>query len=47
MLHATEDLGTRERDASVETEFFIANLLVRIHLIIEMMLVVRPCAMGV
>ena len=28
-------------------EFFIDNLLVRIHLIIEMILVDRPCAMGV
>jgi len=27
--------------------FFIDNLLVRIHLIIEMILVDRPCAMGV
>ena len=27
-------------------EFFIDNLLVRIHLIIEMILVDRPCAMG-
>jgi len=33
--------GTREG------EFFIDNLLVRIHLIIEMILVDRPCAMGV
>jgi len=30
-----------------EREFFIDNLLVRIHLIIEMVLVDRPCAMGV
>ena len=30
-----------------ETEFFIDNLLVRIHLIIEMILVDRPCAMAV
>ena len=30
-----------------EREFFIDNLLVRIHLIIEMILVDRPCAMGV
>ena len=30
-----------------EREFFIHNLLVRIHLIIEMILVDRPCAMGV
>jgi len=30
-----------------EREFFIDNLLVRVHLIIEMILVDRPCAMGV
>ena len=30
-----------------EREFFIDNLLVRIHLIIEMILVDRPCAMAV
>ena len=30
----------------IEREFFIDNLLVRIHLIIEMILVDRPCAMG-
>ena len=30
-----------------ERDFFIDNLLVRIHLIIEMILVDRPCAMGV
>ena len=29
-----------------EREFFIDSLLVRIHLIIEMILVDRPCAMG-
>ena len=29
-----------------ERDFFIDNLLVRIHLIIEMILVDRPCAMG-
>jgi len=28
-------------------EFFIDNLLVRIHVIIEMILLERPCAMGV
>jgi len=32
---------------SREREFFIDNLLVRIHLIIEMILVDRSCAMGV
>jgi hypothetical protein len=30
-----------------EREFFIDNLLVRIHLIIEIILVDRPCAVGV
>ena len=30
-----------------EREFFIDNLLVRIHLIIEMIFGDRPCAMGV
>ena len=29
-----------------EREFFIDNLLVRIHLIIQMILVDQPCAMG-
>jgi len=37
------DGGALER----ETEFFVDKLLVRIHLIIEMILVDRPCAMGV
>ena len=32
---------------SIERDFFIDNLLVRIHLIIEMVLVDRPSAMGV
>jgi len=31
----------------LEREFFIDNLLVQMHLIIEMILVDRPCAMGV
>jgi len=40
--------GTREgTESCTEREFFIDNLLVRIHLIIEMVLVDRPCAMGV
>jgi hypothetical protein len=30
-----------------ERELFVDNLLVRIHSIIEMILVDRPCAMGV
>ena len=32
---------------ALEREFFIDNLMVRIHLIIVMILVDRPCAMGV
>ena len=35
------------RVAVLEREFFIDNLLVRIHLIIELIMVDRPCAMGV
>ena len=31
----------------VEREFFIDNLLVRVHSIVEMILVDRPCAVGV
>ena len=31
----------------LETAFFVENLLVRIHLIIEMILVDRPCAIGI
>jgi len=31
----------------LERKFFIDNLLVQIHLLIEMILVDRPCAMGV
>ena len=33
--------------AQVSREFLIDNLLVRIHSIVEMMLVDRPCAMGI
>ena len=38
----------RERDAIglIEREFFIDNLLVQIHFVIEMILVDRPRAMG-
>ena len=43
VLQLFAHLRTRGR----EREFFIDNLLVRIHLIIEMVLVDRPCAMGV
>jgi len=45
---AREDCKDKEINrVSVEREFFIDNLLVRIHLIIEMILVDRPCTMGV
>ena len=44
--------GTRKVSEGVpagngERDFFIDNLLIRIHLIIEMILVNPPCAMGV
>ena len=39
--------GVRARGVGTEREFFIDNLLVRIHLIIVMISVDRPCAMGV
>ena len=41
VVHLLLDKGAAER------EFFISNLLVRIHLIIKMILVDRPCAMAV
>ena len=37
----------RQFSTSRERKFFVDDLLVRIHLIIEMTLVDRPCAMGV
>ena len=37
----------RERERERERESVIDNLLVRLHLIIEMILVDRPCTMGV
>ena len=37
----------REEEREQEREFFIDNLLVQIHFIIEMILVDRPCAMGI
>ena len=40
-INGSRDVQERDR------EFFIDNLLVRIHLIIEMILVDRPRAMGV
>jgi hypothetical protein len=39
--------GVTERTAPFQREFFIDNLLVQIHLIIEMILVDRPYTMGV
>ena len=41
------DSSAMPRDYQVEREFFIDNLLVRIHLLIEMTAVDRPCAMRV
>ena len=40
------NLHLEPRSAPREREFFIDNLLVRVHLIIEMILVDQPCAMG-
>ena len=42
-----ERLSVRGPSQTLEREIIIDNLLVRIHLIIEMILVDRPCAMGV
>ena len=44
-----EALGPRQEGHPLEKyrEFCFDNLLVRIHLIIEMTLVDRPCAMGI
>ena len=36
-----------QEEPAREREFFIDNLLVRIHSIIEMIVVDRPCAMGI
>ena len=54
VYHSTLDLRVIKKKNEVprppgipEREFFIDNLLVPIHLIIEMILVDRPCAMGV
>ena len=41
------DIGDTTTRPCREREFFMDNLLVRIHLIIEMILVDRPCAMRV
>ena len=42
-----EASGIQRTVYPTEREFFMDNLLVRIHLIMEMILVDRPCAMGV
>ena len=42
-----EHVGALLRVAAGERESFIDNLLVRIHVIIEMILADRPCAMRV
>ena len=39
-------IASREQ-VEAEREFFIDNLLVRIHFIIKMILIDRPCAIGV
>ena len=39
--------GQDQHGRQRETEIFIDNLLVRVHFIIEMILVDRPCATGV
>ena len=39
--------GTQARACMCEIDFFIDDLLVQIHSIIEMILVGRPCAMGI
>ena len=46
-LSAGQDAGKLGRRGAVERELFNDNLLVRIPLIVEMILVDRPCAMGV
>jgi len=40
-------MGISQVGKSAEREFFIDNLLARIYFIIEMIIVDRPCAMGV
>ena len=44
---ADDGLASPALPRQLEREFFIDNLLVQIHLIVEMILVDRPCAMGV
>ena len=41
------ELATRALKVHPERKFFIDNLLVRIHFIVQMILADRPCAMGV
>jgi len=45
--HRLDRREHQQDDAPCQREFFVDNLLVRIHLIIEIILVDRPCAMGV
>jgi 50S ribosomal subunit-associated GTPase HflX len=47
LLDASDSHGLVTIQVSREREFFIDNLPVRIHLIIEIISVDRPCAMGV
>ena len=44
---AARSLLLQALPASPERDFFIVNLLARTHLIVEMILVDRPCTMGV
>ena len=48
-LHLRQEVseGALDDERQREKECFIDNLLVRIHLIVEMSFVGRPCAMGV
>jgi len=46
-LNPFQSSRIRSQAAGEEREFFIDHLLIRIHLIIKMILVDRPCAMGV
>jgi len=47
VVEAVERAGQTRDHGHLQREFFIDNLLIRIHFIIEMILVDRPCAMGV
>ena len=46
-LSLSLDMKWRWSPGGAEREFFIDNLLFRIHLIIKMISADRPCAMGV